>query len=220
MDLTIQSKYALLLLPVDLQGLHTSGINASENNINQNSPYIEETSTTAPLIPENDYLLTKKSLRYTLLLVFRQELDSRKFVININAVDGSSSETVYILTVQNRSLSFQRNSSIFGIVKLASVSSWQKLLVSFNHQEISVTQSCQEFNYLSLPSISKLEEWEKIAVTALLEDAQDSDIKVCILTCCKKYSFNCYSGVKVAWFVVSARDGFLKVHLLMSWQNW
>lgn len=195
MDLTIQSKYALLLLPVDLQGLHTSGINASENNISQNSPYIEETSTTAPLIPENDYLLTKKSLRYTLLLVFRQELDSRKFVININAVDGSSSETVYVLTVQNRSLSFQRNSSIFGIVKLASVSSWQKLLVSFNHQEISVTQSCQEFNYLSLPSISKLEEWEKIAVTALLEDAQDSDIKVCILTCCKKYSFNCYSGV-------------------------
>lgn len=161
--------------------MHTPRINGSENNIKQNLPRREENSTTAPLIPENDYLLPENSLRYTLLLIFRQELDNRSFVINVNAVDGSSAETVYVLTVQNRSLLFQRNSSIFGLVKLANISSWQKLLVSFNHQEISVTQDCQEFSYLSLPSISKLEQWEKIAITARLEDAQDSDIEVCMV---------------------------------------
>ena len=164
---------------LDLRELNTSERYTSEDITNRNLPYNEETATTAPFVPENEYLLTENSLRYSLLFILRQELDNRKFVINVNAVDGSLSETVYVLTVHNRTVLFHSNNSIFGLFELANVSSWQKLLVSFNHREISVTQDCQEFNYLSLPSISKLEEWEKIAVTVQSENSQDYDIEVC-----------------------------------------
>ena len=163
---------------------------ASEENTSRNTTntqYNEETSTAVPFLPENDYLLTENPLKYSVLFIFRQELDNSKFLINVNAVQGSLSETLYVLTVHNRTVLFHSNNSIFGLFKLANVSSWQKLLVSFNHREISVTQECAEFNYLSLPSISKLEGWEKITVTVQAEKSQDN-IEVC--TCCLHKVFN------------------------------
>ena len=158
------------------------GDNANRNitNIKDN----EETNTTLPFSPEEDYLLTLNPLQYSVLFNLRQELDNSRFFVNVNAVEGSLSETLYVIAIQNRTVLFHSNNSIFGFFKLANVSLWQKLVVSFNHREVSVTQECAEFSYLSLPSKPKLEEWEKITVTVHTENPQ-GDIQVCVQCVCQ-----------------------------------
>lgn len=174
---------------------------SSEANTNKttiNIPHNEETSTTVPFVPEEDYLLTENPLTYSVLFIVRQELDNSRFRINVTAVEGTLSETLYVLTVHNRTVLFHSNNSIFGLFKLANVSSWQKLLVSFNHREISVTQECEEFNFLSLPSTSKLESWEKIAITAQTENSH-GNIEVrectCLTKCLIMFSINLCTNV-------------------------
>ena len=163
--------------------LDTLGLNASDtqtlDNITSGNPtnnvhYMEETSTSVPLLSDRDYLLTRSPSQYALLFNLRQKLDSSRFYVHVNAVQGSLSESLFVIIVQNRTTLFYSNNSIFGLFKLASVSSWQKLVVSFDHRQISLTQECAEFSYLPLPSKPKLEEWEKIMVTAQMDNSEDS----------------------------------------------
>lgn len=161
--------------------LDSPGLNASERytleaNTSRSTTNIhnEENGTAVPFLAEKDYLLTKNPLKYSVLFILRQDIDNSRFLINVNAVKGSLSETLYVITVHNRTVLFRHNNSIIGLFILANVSSWQKLLVSFNHREISVTQECMEFNYLSPPSTSNLEEWEKITVTVQTENSHDN----------------------------------------------
>lgn len=168
---------------LDPVGFNTSERYAPEASTSGTTTYLqynEETSTTVPYVPENDYLLTENPLKYSILFSFRQELDNRRFRINVNAVGGTLAETLYVITVYNRTVLFQGNNSIFGLFKLANVLSWQKLLVSFNHREISITQECEEFNFLSLPSTSKLERWEEISITVHTENS-NGNLEVCIV---------------------------------------
>ena len=174
--------------------LDTLGLNASDtqtlDNITSGNPtnnihYKEEISTPVPLLSDRDYLLTRSSSQYALLFNLRQKLDSSKFFVRVNAVQGSLSESLFVIIVQNRTTLFYSNNSIFGLFKLASVSSWQKLVVSFDHREISLTQECAEFSYLPLPSKPKLEEWEKVMVTAQMDNSEDNiqvSIRVVSLT--------------------------------------
>ena len=138
----------------------------------------EEYSTAVPFLAEKDYLFTGNPLKYSVLFILRLALDNSRFLINVNPAQGSSSETLYAITVHNRTVLFRHNNSIIGLFILANVSSWQKLLVTFNHREITVTQECVEFSYISLPSTSNLEEWEKITVTVQTENSHDN-IEVC-----------------------------------------
>ena len=156
-------------------------MNASERHsldnitsrVSTNIQHDKETNTTT----EKDYLLTLNPLQYSVLFKLKQKLDSRRFLVHVNAVERSLSKALFVIVVENRSVLFYSNNSIFGLFKLANISSWQKLVVSFNHREISVTQECAEFSYLTLPSEPILEEWEKITVTAQTDDSKD-DIQV------------------------------------------
>lgn len=161
------------------------GSDASERPVLGNSRrkttnvnYNEETNTTLPFYSDKDYLLTLNPIQYSLLVILRQKLDNSRFLVNVNVAAGSFSETLYIIVIQNRTVSFHRNNSIFGLFKLANVSLWQKLVVSFNHREISVTQECAEYSFLSVSSKPKLEEWEKVTVTVQVENSQ-GDTQVC-----------------------------------------
>lgn len=173
MFLTIASDFLFFTFHLDPVGLNTSeryAPGASTSGTTTYPRYNEETSTTVPYVPENDYLLTENPLKYSVLFSFRQQLDNSRFHINVNAVEGTLAETLYVITVHNRTVLFHGNNSTFGLFKLANVSSWQRLLVSFNHREISITQECEEFNFLSLPSTSKLERWEEISITVHTEN--------------------------------------------------
>ena len=131
-----------------------------------------------PFYSDKDYLLTLNPIQYSVLFILRQKLDNSRFFVNVNVVAGSLSETLYIIVIQNRTVSFHSNNSIFGLFKLANVSLWQKLVVRFNHREISITQECAEFSYLSVPSKPKLEEWDMVTVTVQMENSQ-GDTQVC-----------------------------------------
>ena len=165
---------------LDLPGLNASErstikANASRIKTNTND---EENNTAVPFVAEKDYLFTGNPIKYSVLFILRQALDNSRFLIDVNAVQGRLSETLYTIKVHNRTVLFQHNNSIIGLFILANVSSWQKLLVNFNHREITVTQECAEFNYISLPSTSNLEEWETITVTVQTENSRDN-IEVC-----------------------------------------
>jgi len=155
---------------------YTKDANTSRSTTNTSN---EENNTAVPFLPEKDYLFTGNPLKYSVLFILRQAVDNSRFLINVNAVQGSLSETLYTITVHNRTVLFRHNNSIIGLFLLANISSWQKLLVIFNPREISVTQECVEFSYLSLPSTSNLEEWEKLTVTVQSENSHDN-IEVCI----------------------------------------
>ena len=165
---------------LDLPGLDASERYTLEANTSRSTTNIhnEENSTATPILAEKDYLFTENLLKYSLLFILRQALDNSRFLINVNAVQGNLSETLYTITVHNRTVLFHHNNSIIGLFILVNASSWQKLVVNFNHREITVTQECVEFNYLSLPSTSNLEVWEKIAVTLQIENSH-GNIEVC-----------------------------------------
>jgi len=162
-------------------GLNASQPYTSSNNTSRNTTKIiqdnEETDTTVPYSPNEDYLLTLNSPQYSVLFNLRQALDSSRLLVNVNAINKRLSETLYIIFIQNRTVLFQNNNSVFGVFKLANAPSWQKLVVNFNHREISVTQECAEFSYLPLPNKPKLEEWETITITVQTENSQE-DIQV------------------------------------------
>ena len=165
---------------LDLPGLNASERYTLDANTSRSTTNIhnEENSTAVPILAKKDYLFTENPLKYSVLLIFRQALDNSRFLVNVNAVQGTLSETLYTITVHNRTVLFRHNNSIIGLFILANVSSWQKLVVNFNHREITVTQGCVELNYLSLPSTSNLEEWEKITVALQNENSHDN-IEVC-----------------------------------------
>lgn len=165
---------------LDLSGWNASERLAIEANTSRSkiNTHNEENNTAVPFVAEKDYLFTGKPIEYSVLFILRQALDNSRFLIDVNAVQGSLSETLYTIKVHNRTVLFHHNNSIIGLFILANVSSWQKLVVNFNHREITITQECVEFNYLSLPSTSNLEEWEKITVTVQTENSHDN-IEVC-----------------------------------------
>lgn len=146
-----------------------------------------------PFYSHKDYLFTADPIRYALLFILRQKLDSSTFLVNVNAVTGSLSETLFIIVIQNRTVFFYSSSSVFGLFKLVDTFSWQKLVVSFSNREISVTQECAEFSFLSLPSKPNFEHWEKIAVTVQAENSQDNT-QVCKII----YLANIFTGLNLA----------------------
>lgn len=182
---------------------YTIEANASRRTTNIHN---EENSTAVPFLAEKDYLFSENPLKYSVLFILRQAVDNSRFLINVNAVQGSLSETLYAITVRNRTVLFRHNNSIIGLFILANVSSWQKLLVNFNHREITVTQECVEFNYLSLPSTSNLEEWEKITVTVQTENSHDNiEVCICLANNLKHsiiFTFDlCTEGISVIYLV-------------------
>lgn len=182
---------------------YTIEANASRRTTNIHN---EENSTAVPFLAEKDYLFSENPLKYSVLFILRQAVDNSRFLINVNAVQGSLSETLYAITVRNRTVLFRHNNSIIGLFILANVSSWQKLLVNFNHREITVTQECVEFNYLSLPSTSNLEEWEKITVTVQTENSHDNiEVFICLANNLKHsiiFTFDlCTEGISVIYLV-------------------
>lgn len=137
------------------------------------------------------------------------------------------SETLFIIVIQNRTVFFYSSNSVFGLFKLVDTFSWQKLVVSFSNREISVTQECAEFSFLSLPSKPNFEHWEKIAVTVQAENSQDNT-QVCKII----YLANIFTGLNLAVTMLLAQGnvycgkmqfalfkfkcGFLEVQMVCS----
>ena len=173
--------YFFLKSLLDLPGLNASERYTKEANTSRSTTNAsnEDNNTAVPFLAEKDYLFTGNPLKYSVLFILRQAVDNSRFLIDVNAVQGDLSETLYTITIHNSTVLFRHNNSIIGLFLLANVSSWHKLLVNFNHREITVTQECVEFNYLYLPSPSNLEKWEKLTVTVQSENSHDN-IEVCI----------------------------------------
>jgi len=131
-----------------------------------------------PFDSHKDYLLSYKPVKYSLLLTLRQELNRGRFLVFVKASNNGVSKSFFSIVIQNRTVSFYTNNSVLGLFNLANRSSWQKLIVGFNREEISLTQDCAEFSFLSLPSKPELDDWEQITVTVQTDSAQD-DSQVC-----------------------------------------
>ena len=148
-----------------------------------NLPNQNQITTTAPFLLETDYLLTQNHIKYSVFFILRSASNKKTLFVNVTAFNGNLTETLFTLIIQNRTVLFQTSDSIFGMFELSHFSSWQKLLITFSDHEISVTQNCAEFSYLYLPSISKLEEWEKIAVEVKPESDTDIQVRTFIASC-------------------------------------
>ena len=96
----------------------------------------------------------------------------------VRAAKNGVSKRFFSIGIQNRTVAFYSNNSVLGLFNLVNRSSWQKLIVGFNREEISLTQECAEFSFLSLPSKPDLDDWEQITVTVQTDSAQD-DSQVC-----------------------------------------
>lgn len=150
---------------------------ARENGTNIEH-YDEVNDTTLPFDSHKDYLLSYKPVKYSLLLTLRQELNRGRFLVFVRAAKNGVSRIFFSIIIQNRTVAFYTNNSVLGLFDLANRSSWQKLIVGFNHKEISLTQECVEFSFLSLPNKPELDDWEQVTVTVQTDSAQD-DSQVC-----------------------------------------
>ena len=140
--------------------------------------YDEVNDTNLPFDSHKDYLLSYKPVKYSLLLTLRQELNRGRFLVFVKASKNGVSKSFFSIVIQNRTVAFYTNNSVLGLFDLANISSWQKLIVGFNREEISLTQECAEFSFLSFPNKPELDDWEQITVTVQTDSAQD-DSQVC-----------------------------------------
>ena len=150
---------------------------ARENGTNIQH-YDEVNDTDLPFDSHKDYLLSYKPVKYSLLLTLRQELNRGRFLVFVKASKNGVSKSFFSIVIQNRTVALYTNNSVLGLFNLANRSSWQKLIVGFNRDEISLTQECAEFSFLSLPNKPELDDWEQITVTVQTDSAQD-DSQVC-----------------------------------------
>ena len=128
-----------------------------------------------PFYSHKDYLLTSSPVKYSLLFTLRQKLERGRFLLHVRAVENSLAETLFSVVIQNRTVFFHNNNSVFGVFNLANLSSWQKLIVSFDHKEISVTQECAEFSFFSIPNKPELHNWEEITVTVQTDNTHSDN---------------------------------------------